>query len=491
MVLKLSEQFTNVLSRISHNKISKQLLNLQRYCKDIKFNYIDISDTKNLASYTPSDKVEKIMESIPDEYVINGERFLTKSDKNDSIFTRLGYNKYISGSGWRPSYGEKITIISETISEKSGNIYCYIQDSWSNTRSCVINKACLKEVSDKDMMLWSKSRNSIKVGRMVSSILQDCGVEFIDKEIEEFVNLYKASYDFIQDVDKQFSIVKGKDISFWYKQENYVSGGGILSNSCMCQKPSEFFDIYSKNVNQCSLVILYSDNGRLSEDGSYLSDKIKGRAILWDVMVDGKMVKFLDRIYTNQDSDVQLFIQYADKNGWYHKKEQSMYPDMDIINEAGDILPKLRIKLEFVDHDRYPYIDTMCYFVDGILTNDFNREHMYANRGREYRHTDGTYCYHGRYDENDREVCIEVDDMVEDVENVDEQVQVESPTYNPNTFEVNEVNVCSDEPVEVEAVEVVITAEQRPNHNGRIYASSAYTEYLAELSRIRNGDAPV
>lgn len=459
MVLKFSEQFTNVLSRISHNKISNHLLNLQSYCKDIKFNYIDISDTKNLVSFTPSDKVEKIIESIPDEYVISGDRFLTKSSANDSIFARLGYDKNISGSGWRPSYDEKVTIISETVSEKSGNIYCYIQDSWSGTRSCVINKRCLKEVSDKDSKVWSTSRNSIKVGRMVGSILQDCGLEFIVKDIEEFVNLYKASYDFIQDVDKQFSIVKGNDISFWYKQENYISGGGILYNSCMCQKTAEFFDIYVKNVNQCSLVILYSDNGKLNEDGSYVSDKIKGRAILWDVKVDGKMVKFLDRIYTNQDSDVQLFIQYANKNGWYYKKEQSMYPDMDIINEVGDILPKLYIKLEYPDHGKYPYIDTMCYYVGGMLTNDFNNDKMRLG-GREYRHTDGSYCRHGRYEEvadDISEVTMEVD--MEVVEDVGE-----------------------------EQMEVVITAEQgvpQSNQNGRIYDRSAYMDHITSVASDR------
>ena len=58
----------------------------------------------------------------------------------------------------------------------------------------------------------------------------------------------------------------------------------------------------------CTLVIYKSDDD---------TDKILGRALLWKLR-DGK--RFMDRIYTANDSDVQLFKDYAKENGWYTKR---------------------------------------------------------------------------------------------------------------------------------------------------------------------------
>jgi hypothetical protein len=45
-------------------------------------------------------------------------------------------------------------------------------------------------------------------------------------------------------------------------------------------------------------------------------DKISGRAILW---TDNDGNKIMDRVYTNNSPDVVLFIEFANRNNFYHK----------------------------------------------------------------------------------------------------------------------------------------------------------------------------
>jgi hypothetical protein len=171
----------------------------------------------------------------------------------------------------------------------------------------------------------------------------------------------------------------------------------------MAEADSEWLHIYSKNP-EVSLVILYDDNGTL-QDGKYVSKKIKGRAILWDCKVNGNDVKFLDRIYTSQDSDVTLFKQFAEKNGWWYKKEQSMSPDEKITN-GSDTLSRATIVCKVTDANPsgcYPYMDTMCFIntSDNIVGNSVDAvdpDSKYSDNYDEYdgpikcaRTTDGDW----------------------------------------------------------------------------------------------------
>ena len=191
---------------------------------------------------------------------------------------------------------------------------------------------------------------------------------------------------------KQFDIVSGNDIAYWYNDDNYSSGGGTLNSSCMsCVNPS-YFDIYCNNDN-VSLVILYDDNGEMDLRG-YKSDLIKGRALLWTCEIDGEKAKFMDRIYTKLGSDIELFKEFAEKNGWWYKESQTMEPLESITN--GSLIKNATIvaRLDDVDHEYYPYMDTMCYISVGlgIVTN--NDE--YRGISRVARDTDGEY-EHGEY----------------------------------------------------------------------------------------------
>ena len=381
-----SKKLVNLLTKMKSNKLASELLNL--YSKDVDGlvqNYIDITDEKDSVSFTPDRKAQEMIKDKPETWeVIETGRYLTNSNRNDKIFERLGYDKEKYGC-WAPDRGTIGTILSETVSQQSGNIYVMFQEyGESSSRVGVINKTSIQESEDtENIKVWSTSRNPIKIGRLIRAILTKANVSFTDKDVEDFTNTYKATYDFMKDVLKQFDVIQGDKIAYWYEKNNYVSGGGTLNNSCMADVDTEnYFDIYCYNP-QVSLVILYSDDGKI-EGEKYTSNKIKGRAILWDANINGKEGKFMDRVYTRFDSDVDLFKQFAEKNGWWYKKSQSMEPSETITNgseSAGN--PNIIVKLKDGTWDYYPYCDTMCYLDTGddTLTNREVGDRMLRDTG--------------------------------------------------------------------------------------------------------------
>ena len=200
---------------------------------------------------------------------------------------------------------------------------------------------------------------------MVRSLLLHSNFSFIEKDIETFVNLFKSTYDIEQDALNKFSLENGKSISKWYNMSNYMDGClGQLNNSCMRSVPGRYFNIYKDNG--VKLLIQFSDGGKMIND-KYISDKIKGRALLWeDVKLDGVdgYIRFLDRVYTHSDSDVDLFREYAKLNGWYWKDINGY-----ITNGVDSYSYKLNKKLDKIRFMNYPYSDTFRYMnkKDGIL----------------------------------------------------------------------------------------------------------------------------
>ena len=355
-----SKKFINIISRMKSNKIASQVLDL--YSKDIdgiSQNYVDITDQKDAVSFTPDRKVQELTKDKPETYIVKESgRYLTNSDKNDSIFAALGYDKQRYGC-WSPDTGTIGLILSESVSRVSGKIYVMFQE-YQGDKIGVLNKEALEQVDAEDKRIWTLSRNNIKIGRFVRALLTSAKLPFTDTELEQFTNLYKATYDFAADALKQFDIVKGSKIAYWYDEDYYVSGGGTLNNSCMASvDTSSYFDIYTDNP-QVSMVILYGDDGSVV-DGKYTDKKIKGRAILWDCKIDGSTAKFMDRIYTTFDNDVELFKQYAEKNGWFYKKRQSMEPGEEITNGSSSRKATIEVKLDDADFEYYPYCDTICY----------------------------------------------------------------------------------------------------------------------------------
>jgi len=390
-----SAKLINLLNRMKGNKVAKSILSFQSKDVDgLAQNYVDVTDSKEDFTFTPDRKVQQLIAGRPEVYkVINSGRYLTHSDRNNKIFERLGYDK-TGRANWAPDTGTLLKILAETQSV-TGNTYCMVEEvleeGSGEPRIGVINKAAMEIDSDELKAIWKTSRNPVKVGRFARAFLTAAKVEFTDRDIEEFVNQYKATFDFAQNALAQFDIVKGKDIIHWYWVDQYQSGGGTLNNSCMAEADSDWLAIYAKN-KQVSLVVLYDDNGTVN-DGKYTSTKIKGRAILWECSVNGQDGMFLDRIYTSHDSDVELFKQYAEKNGWWYKKSQTMSPDEKLTNGSQDLSrPKIVCKVDDADPTGcYPYMDTMCFINinDNLVGNSVDAVDPEGDYSGSYDEYDG------------------------------------------------------------------------------------------------------
>ena len=401
--LVFSSSFINILKKIKDDKVAGMLLYL--YSKDIdgiNHNYIDVSDSKDRVTFTQDRKAQELIKKEPQTWkVIDSQRYLTHSEKNNKIFSLLGYEKPTEGGPWIPNTGILGLILNEVISPVSGKVYVVFEEyGVESPRKTVLNKQALAS-SRADNKVWSHARNPVNVGKLARAILKASSknikhLSFNDKDIENFVNLYKSTYDFMKDATKRFDIVQGKFIAKWYYYANYEDGGGTLNNSCMSEVDEDYFDIYVYN-KQVSLIILYDDKGTIDSSGKYISDKIKGRALLWDCELDGSKVKFMDRIYTTHDSDVELFKTFAQENDWWYKKNQTMSPGEELTNGKTSKYGTLNCDLRDVDYDYYPYIDTLCYNEDGtsILSN------KEIGEGREFRDTDGEYTnyYEDDYDD--------------------------------------------------------------------------------------------
>jgi len=236
--------------------------------------------------------------------------------------------------------------------DKKDDLLQYIKSIWSSTKGDLNNKC------------WNQQRTEITVGRFVSRVLLKSKITVSDKNIEIFVNSYKSRIKFLNNIESMFEIVKGEDIRKWYLESTYQSDRGQLANSCMRYKEcQEYLDIYTKNDNVCRLLILHGDN----------PEKIVGRSIIWEL---SNGYTYMDRQYTNIDSDINVFVEYARKNNWlYYGGNRGNY----------------QIQLGKFEYDKFPYMDTFLFYnhVNNTLTN--NEDIWPSTDYYQLQRTNGTF----------------------------------------------------------------------------------------------------
>ena len=120
----------------------------------------------------------------------------------------------------------------------------------------------------------------------------------------------------------------------------------------MRDESARIFKIYTENPKKVKLLI-YVDG----------DDKVHGRALVWKVKkspCDSRY--FMDRIYTNRDSDVNRFKKFADTEGWFYKKVMNSHVEENVLfsYKGADIAGEVVVKLDG-DFNSYPFIDTMCF----------------------------------------------------------------------------------------------------------------------------------
>ena len=218
--------------------------------------------------------------------------------------------------------------------------------------------------------LKSKSRNDVKLGRLINALLPG---KYTSKDIEEFTNKFKAT---LTKGGEYFEEVSGDDISHWYDASNYKEMSGTLGNSCMANK-SRLFTIYTENPDVCKMLILVED------------DKLIGRALVWklsSIKIYGKDPVqdswFMDRQYTIKDSDVEKFRNYAKEKGWVYKSSNNHHSFSNVTIEGEEKNAALEVQVKAKDYRRYPYMDTFRRFDpnDGILYNDADEDESYGGQ---------------------------------------------------------------------------------------------------------------
>jgi hypothetical protein len=242
-----------------------------------------------------------------------------------------------------------------------------------------------------DYKFWKDGRTpEYGIGRWVRHIFVDVQKTTLeDTKLELFVNAYKSVFD---SKDKELvEVVDGEEIRNCYLYSNYSEIKGQLGNSCMrydrCQK---YLDIYVKNPEVCKLLVLRDDNG-----------KVRGRALLW-TLSDGK--RYIDRMYTIDDSDKNIFKDWGAKNG--------ITKHYDNVGNVGG-----EVHLKNLDFSKYPYMDTFVFYDDqnGVLSEDNMDNSLklqdtqggYESNEGQVRDIDGDWI-----DEDDARWCEDVDGWV-------------------------------------------------------------------------------
>lgn len=226
----------------------------------------------------------------------------------------------------------------------------YLDIDKNNLISYLNNKDC-NEKNPWD----SKKRQKAKIGRVIKQLLHDKSAS----EIEQDVNKYKSAYKQFKE-NQNFELVDGDDIAYWYNCDNYEEESGTLGNSCMRDVEDGYLEMYTDNTDSVQLLILKNKEG----------DKLLGRALVWNTKKpEGR--KFMDRIYTINPEDVEMFISYAKDKNWIYKSKQGFNVGK-FTDKNNNEYKSIEVHIRSGQYDQYPYLDTLYYYDSdsGILSND-------------------------------------------------------------------------------------------------------------------------
>lgn len=230
---------------------------------------------------------------------------------------------------------------------------------------------------------YSMGRSEMKIGKLVKYIINVLNTSFgatkfsvSDSELEAFVNAYKASES---SSNMEFRLVKGEEIAKYYNNEKYLSDKGSLGSSCMAEKGKKTFKLYTQNETKVQLLILVDKE----------TDQISGRALVWKLKNSPcESNFFMDRVYSNNDSDVIKFKKFANEKGFIYKKYMNSHTNSNVefVYGGKDVYGEITVKLNG-DVDKAPFVDTLCF-----LNKQQNTLSNLPSKDCNWLHyTDGSY----------------------------------------------------------------------------------------------------
>ena len=192
--------------------------------------------------------------------------------------------------------------------------------------------------------VFTNSRFKIKLGRFINTVFPG---KWTNQEIEKFTHKFKAKLK-----DKwTFEIVSGEEIKKWYMMKNFVINNGTLGKSCMNGK-GPYLEVYFNNPQVCRLLILKNEEG----------DKIHGRALIWRATNNRGFNYIMDRIYTTNEVNIEVFIDYAKKNGLAYKSYNDYNSSENVTYLNKDMITEMSVKLKDMEYSYFPYMDTFKRF---------------------------------------------------------------------------------------------------------------------------------
>lgn len=260
--------------------------------------------------------------------------------------------------------------------KEEGNFIKRVEGSIDSLSYLPIKKySAIQNDQTKDPFGDGVGRQPIKIGRFLRKFLsenafQEFGIK--DSDVEKFVNFYKSYFNY--DPDK-LKIVEGDDVKKYYLEDNYFKPGGYrygtLWNSCMRQSErNKFMNLYV--LNDVKMLVLFAEDGT-----------VRARALLWEGVKEfdsDKTYKFMDRIYTVYDHDVDVFKKWAIENGYLTKWEQNAKSELYIDIDGEPVRKHLYVILEKHNLSWYPYLDTFKYYnpLKGRFSNSQNYNYDYT-----------------------------------------------------------------------------------------------------------------
>lgn len=197
---------------------------------------------------------------------------------------------------------------------------------------------------------WTSQKETIKIGRAVRKILSDKDITFTDRELDDFVNLYKSKF-----IDKNkiiYDIVTGEKIKYWYLCTNYnkMSTYSSLGKSCMSSLTTQpFLNLYVENPEVCSMAIMV--------DGE---NKLLARALIWK---DINGVYQIDRIYYTEHWNYVSLSEWIEN--WMHKQNKNF-------THLDKFKSKVTVELKKWKFNKYPFLDSMRYL-------NYNKGLLFSN----------------------------------------------------------------------------------------------------------------
>lgn len=340
--------------------VDSNIINLITKHRDSKeFLFIDVSDKDDYVRFIPNKKSNiefltyKLIRPTVVEYTHDiyetAIKLIKDKTKLTRDFSKLDAYKVLAQY---PAYGQWL------------NQYLVIHMENINDGSQILNLQEIKEAPNMEPNFKSDAAKcELKIGRFLRKIITE---EISDKDIETFVNNFKAHNLYQRNMTDYFKVVEGEDIKFWYDVEKYAKNCGILDGSCMrLEKCKDYFNIYTNPKNNVKMLILTDYN-----------NKLVGRALLWET----SQGKYMDRVYA-QDHTIKAFLKWAEAN------------EYNITYNNGGWNNPLTVKLSVNLIDKFPYLDTFRYMK--TEEGDIDGEQMATIMADEPHRSDSYYILCG------------------------------------------------------------------------------------------------